>query len=81
MRQKKVLKKLASSVEILKDVYKYFKKELFYLIVGDLPYGLRGNTSSTKNASFTKNPSDLLSVSISEWEKEELQLWHGILIL
>ncbi len=53
-----------------KDAYKYFKKEMFHLIVGDLPYGIfHGNTNDKKNTSITRNPSELLNESLLEWKK------------
>ncbi len=67
---KESIKKVGFICGNSQDAHKYFKKELFHLIVGDLPYGIvHGNTNSAKNNSFTKNPSDLLSESISEWKK------------
>jgi len=52
------------------DAQKYFKKEKFHLIVGDLPYGIfHGNTGAKKNESFTRNPSELLAGSVAQWHK------------
>lgn len=51
-----------------KDAYKYFKKPMFHLIVGDLPYGVvHGSTDDVRG--FTRNPSELIEDSLSEWIK------------
>ena len=52
------------------DAHKYFKKELFNLIVGDLPYGIaHGNVKGQKAGSKTRNPSDMLNDCLPEWRK------------
>ncbi len=52
------------------DAFKYFKKEIFHLIVGDLPYGIfHGNKISQKSAGKTRNPLAFLQESIPEWFK------------
>lgn len=52
------------------DAHKYFKKESFHLIVGDLPYGIaHGNKGKNKTTSITRNPSELLETSLPEWKK------------
>ncbi len=52
------------------DVFSYFKKERFHLLVGDLPYGIvHGNTQNKKKLSITRNPSELLAASLPEWKK------------
>lgn len=52
------------------DVNKYFKKNRFHLIVGDLPYGIvHGNTGTHKSSSATRNPSELLSDCLNEYYK------------
>ncbi|GAF03885.1 TRM11 family SAM-dependent methyltransferase [Saccharicrinis fermentans] len=53
-----------------KNAYKYFKKEKFNMVVGDLPYGIaHGNVKDKKTASKTRNPSDLLHECLPEWTK------------
>ncbi len=48
---------------------KYFKKEEFHLIIGDLPYGVaHGNTTSNNSNSITRNPSELLNQCLPEWQ-------------
>jgi len=50
------------------DSYKYFKKERFQLLVGDLPYGIvHGNTGDKKAASASRNPFELLNESLPAW--------------
>ncbi len=52
------------------DSFKYFKKDKFHLIVGDLPYGiLHGNKGGKNPTSKTRNPSDLLKECLHEWYK------------
>ncbi|MGQ1786192.1 MULTISPECIES: TRM11 family SAM-dependent methyltransferase [unclassified Saccharicrinis] len=52
------------------NAFKYFKKELFNIIVGDLPYGIaHGNVKGKKTASKTRNPSHLLDECLPEWVK------------
>lgn len=52
------------------DADKYFKKETFHLIVGDLPYGIfHGNTGDKKSLSPTRNPSELLEQCALAWYK------------
>lgn len=52
------------------NAFKYFKKPMFNLIVGDLPYGIaHGNVKDKKSASKTRNPSDLLDECLPEWSK------------
>lgn len=69
------------------DTHKYFKKETFQLIVGDLPYGIaHGNKGKVKSASITRNPSELLKESLPEWKKVLLKggvivvAWNSFLI-
>jgi len=52
------------------DASKYFKKQNFHIIVGDLPYGIaHGNLADKKFASITRNPSELLNLCLPEWYK------------
>lgn len=46
----------------------YFKKNLFHIIIGDLPYGIQhGNISKQNKASFTRNPKELLDDCLPGW--------------
>ncbi|MFC2089311.1 TRM11 family SAM-dependent methyltransferase [Bacteroidota bacterium] len=49
------------------DLQRYFKKESFHLIVGDLPYGI-AHSSTAKHQSNTRNPSQLLEASLDNWK-------------
>jgi hypothetical protein len=52
------------------DSAKYFKNESFHLIVGDLPYGVsHGNTSDSSSRSITRNPSELITECLPQWQK------------
>lgn len=52
------------------DASKYFKKDMFHLIVGDLPYGIaHGNSSAKNNSSLTRNPAELLKACLPGWHK------------
>lgn len=48
---------------------KYFKKNSFHLIVGDLPYGIGhgNNTQLDQSGSKTRNPYELIKQSITVW--------------
>ena len=47
---------------------KYYKKEYFDIIVGDLPYGIQhGNVTKEKQSSITRNPSELLKLCLPAW--------------
>jgi hypothetical protein len=62
------------------EAYKYFKKESFHLIVGDLPYGIaHGNKGKNKTGSITRNPSELLEASLPEWGKVLLK--GGVIVM
>jgi SAM-dependent methyltransferase len=51
-----------------KDASKYFKKNRFHLIVGDLPYGIvHGNKGAKKGKSITRNPSELVNDCLPAW--------------
>lgn len=64
------LKKLGIVCGNSQDTFKYFKKEIFHLLVGDLPYGIvHGNKGDKKTKSITRNPTELLSDSLPEWRK------------
>lgn len=53
-----------------KEAHKYFKKERFHLIVGDLPYGIKhGNKGGKVYGSPTRNPAELVSECLPEWKK------------
>lgn len=48
---------------------KYFKKESFDIILGDLPYGVKhSNITNEKQNSFTRSPKELLEASLSAWK-------------
>lgn len=52
------------------DSAKYFKNASFNLIVGDLPYGVaHGNTSDSSSRSITRNPSELITECLPQWQK------------
>lgn len=49
---------------------RYFKKEQFHILAGDLPYGVQhGNISNEKQSSLTRNPSELLRLCLPAWKK------------
>ncbi len=53
-----------------KESYKYFKKEQFHCIIGDLPYGIKhGNKGGKKYQNGTRNPEELVSECLPEWKK------------
>jgi tRNA G10 N-methylase Trm11 len=46
----------------------FFKKNLFDIIVGDLPYGVQhGNVTNQKQSSLTRNPAELLEKCMPAW--------------
>lgn len=47
---------------------RYFKKDFFDLVIGDLPYGVQ-HGSSTKTGSFTRNPANLIKDALPSWMK------------
>ncbi len=49
---------------------KYYKKNTFDMIVGDLPYGVQhGNVTTEKQSSLTRNPSELLRACLPAWKE------------
>ena len=47
---------------------KYYKKNYFDIIVGDLPYGVQhGNVTNEKQSSLTRNPTELLNSCLPAW--------------
>lgn len=59
---------------------KYYKKNFFDVMVGDLPYGVQhGNVTKEKQSSITRNPSELLNACIPAW-KQVLKP-NGIIVL
>lgn len=51
------------------DADKYFKKNHFNLIVGDLPYGIaHGNSGANKKTTGTRNPSELIESCVPAWQ-------------
>lgn len=63
-------KKLGMVHGASKEAHKYFKKERFHVIVGDLPYGIKhGNKGGKVYGSATRNPEELIIESLPEWKK------------
>ena len=49
---------------------KYYKKNFFDIIVGDLPYGVQhGSVTNEKQTSMTRNPTELLESCLPAWIK------------
>ena len=49
---------------------KFYKKNFFDIIVGDLPYGVQhGSVTNEKQTSLTRNPTELLEVCLPAWIK------------
>lgn len=47
---------------------KFYKKDYFDIIVGDLPYGVQhGNVTNEKQSSLTRNPAELLGACLPAW--------------
>ncbi len=47
---------------------RFFKKKMFHIIVGDLPYGVQhGNVSNQNQSSITRNPKELLRHCLPSW--------------
>jgi len=47
---------------------KYYRKNFFDIIAGDLPYGVQhGNVTNRKQSSLTRNPSELLAACLPSW--------------
>ncbi len=66
----KETKKLGVICGNSKDAFKFFKKEKFHIIVGDLPYGIKhGSKSLSKSSHKSRNPSELLNGSLPDWYK------------
>lgn len=64
------LKKLGMVAGNTSDAHTYFKKPIFNLIVGDLPYGIyHGNRSYESRSGATRNPSELLEECLPGWYK------------
>jgi len=67
-RSNDLRKKLSLVNGSSQDASKYFKKDSFHVIVGDLPYGIaHGNTTGKAHKSITRNPSELLDQCLPEW--------------
>ncbi|MFV0440266.1 MAG: TRM11 family SAM-dependent methyltransferase [Lachnospirales bacterium] len=48
---------------------KFFKRNYFDVIVGDLPYGVQhGNVSTSSRSNLSRNPKDFVASAISAWE-------------
>ncbi|MCL1793298.1 MAG: DNA methylase [Oscillospiraceae bacterium] len=49
---------------------KYYKKNFFDIIVGDLPYGIQhGSVTNEKQSSLTRNPAELLNACLPPWSE------------
>lgn len=47
---------------------KYYKRNYFDIIVGDMPYGVQhGNVTNEKQSSLTRNPATLLKACLPSW--------------
>ena len=47
---------------------RYYRKNRFHIIVGDLPYGVQhGNVTAQKQSSLTRNPRELLQACLGGW--------------
>lgn len=69
-KSKETVKKLGMICGNSQEASKYFKKNQFHLIVGDLPYGIvHGNTGERKASSITRNPSELLEACLPAWQQ------------
>lgn len=61
-------KKLGLVTGQSQDAAKYFKKNSFHIIVGDLPYGIaHGNTSDNISKAITRSPYQLISQCLPSW--------------
>jgi DNA modification methylase len=59
---------------------KYYKKNFFDIIVGDLPYGVQhGNVTNEKQSSLTRNPFELINACLPSWL--EILKPDGIIVL
>lgn len=69
-KNRKNRKKLGIIEGSTQNAGNYFKSETFEIIVGDLPYGIHHrNSTANKTSSITRNPSELLSNSLTAWHK------------
>ena len=49
---------------------RFFKKNYFDIIAGDLPYGVQhGNVTNEKQSSLTRNPAELLNACLPAWSR------------
>jgi len=63
-----------------KNADKFYKKEFFHLIVGDLPYGVQhGNITKEKQSNITRNPKELVKSCVNSWYKVLKK--DGVLVL
>ena len=61
-------------------VDKFFKKNYFDMIVGDLPYGVQhGNVTNEKQSSLTRNPAELLNACLPSWR--DVLKPNGVIVL
>ncbi len=67
-KKKYLRKKLKFVYGDTTNANRYFKRNSFHLIIGDLPYGIaHGNISKNKQFSPSRNPLNLLSDCLSQW--------------
>lgn len=69
-KNEELRKKLAFVEGSSVETNRYFKKNRFHLIVGDLPYGVaHGNIAGKKSSSLARNPLELLKECLPDWYK------------
>lgn len=62
------------------NIRRFYKKNSFNLIVGDLPYGVQhGNVTNEKQSSLTRNPEELLNACLPLWS--EVLIPGGTIVL
>jgi hypothetical protein len=67
-KQASARRKLGLVQGLAQEAGRYFKKERFHLMVGDLPYGIaHANRASAKADGGSRNPSQLLAACLPEW--------------
>lgn len=49
---------------------RYYRKNSFHILVGDLPYGVQhGNVTNERQSSLTRNPKELLKACLPAWRE------------
>ena len=70
LKDKSLQKKLALVNGSSQYASQFFKNNTFHLLVGDLPYGIQhGNSTVKKQATITRNPTELLEACLPDWHK------------